>query len=98
MPVRLVTTITEPAMDADEAAMIVFALERSRAQFAWKVGGLGADALGTRLGTSTLTLGGLLKHLAFVEDVKSHFVISGQAPPEYWAEHGYSEDWPWESA
>lgn len=98
MPVHLDTTIHEPPMDADEAAMIVFALDRSRAQFAWKVGGLDAGALNARVGASTLTLGGLLKHLAFVEDVKSHFVIAGQAPPAYWAEHGYAEDWPWHSA
>lgn len=98
MAVRLVTTISEPPMDADEVAMALFALERSRAQFAWKVGGLDAAGLNTRLGSSRLTLGGLLKHLAFVEDVKAHHVILNQVPPEYWAAHGYSEDWPWESA
>lgn len=98
MATRLVTTITEAPMDADEEAMVLFALERSRAQFAWKVGGLDAAGLNTRVGSSSLTLGGLLKHLAFVEDVKSHFVILDQAPPEYWAAHGYDEDWPWESA
>ncbi len=78
--------------------MILFALDRSRAQFAWKVGDLDAAGLSTRVGSSAITLGGLVKHLAFVEDVKSHYVIAGQAPPDYWATHGYDEGWPWDSA
>lgn len=98
MTLHLDTTVSEPPMDAGEEAMILFALERSRATFAWKVGGLGAAALDQRLGVSAITLGGLVKHLAFVEDVKSHYVIAGQAPPDYWAAHGFDEDWPWQSA
>ena len=39
------TTIHEPSMTAGEVEMLLFALERSRAQFAWKVGGLDAAGL-----------------------------------------------------
>jgi hypothetical protein len=34
------TTIHEPSMTAGEIEMLLFALDRSRAQFAWKCGGL----------------------------------------------------------
>ncbi len=43
--IALDTTIHEPSMTAGEVEMLLFALERSRAPFAWKVGGL--DAAGT---------------------------------------------------
>ena len=40
----------------------------SDCSFQWKADGLDAAGLQTRIGASGLTLGGLLKHLAFVED------------------------------
>lgn len=43
-------------------------LERQRAIFAWKCGGLDAAGLNATVGASSMTLGGLLKHLALVED------------------------------
>lgn len=39
------TTITEPPLDAGEVDHLLFMLERSRATFAWKVGGLDAAVL-----------------------------------------------------
>ncbi|MFJ2025779.1 DUF664 domain-containing protein [Streptomyces sp. NPDC087897] len=64
-------TWPEPPLAGTEAQAIIGALERQRATLAWKCSGLDASGLRTTLGTSTLTLGGLLKHLAHVED--SHF-------------------------
>ncbi|MFF9016224.1 DinB family protein [Streptomyces sp. NPDC014870] len=61
----------EPPLAGSEAAAVVGALERQRATLAWKCSGLDADGLRATLGASTVTLGGLLKHLAHVED--SHF-------------------------
>ncbi|MFE0707097.1 DinB family protein [Streptomyces sp. NPDC058865] len=61
----------EPPLAGTEAAAVLGALERQRATLAWKCSGLDAAGLRATLGTSTLTLGGLLKHLAHVED--SHF-------------------------
>ncbi len=55
-------------MTAGEVEMLLFALDRSRAQFAWKSGGLDAAAPDRPHPPSTMTLGGLLKHLALVED------------------------------
>jgi hypothetical protein len=52
-----------------ETATAVITLERNRRTFAWKCAGLGAEGLGRRLGTASVTLGGLLKHLAWVEEL-----------------------------
>ncbi len=57
------TRICEPGMTAGEIEMLLFALQRSRAQFAWKCGGkLGAAGLNQAHPPSAMTLGGLLKH------------------------------------
>jgi hypothetical protein len=64
----LETTIHEPSMTAGEIEMLLFALERSRAQFAWKCGGLDAALLSKPHPPTAMTLGGLLKHLSVVED------------------------------
>jgi hypothetical protein len=61
----------EPPLAGTEAAAILGALERQRATLAWKCSGLDAAGLRATLGTSAITLGGLLKHLAHIED--SHF-------------------------
>jgi hypothetical protein len=61
-------TWPEPPVNGDEAETLLGSLNRQRATFAWKAGGLDADGLRATLGNSTITLGGLLKHLALVED------------------------------
>src|SRR5262249_60257944 len=71
------TTIHEPSLAAGEIEMLLFALERSRAQFAWKCGGLDAAALSKPYPPSAMTLGGLLKHLALVEDRRTAIDLTG---------------------
>lgn len=61
----------EPPLAGTEAAAVLGALERQRATLAWKTSGLDAAGLRATVGASAITLGGLLKHLAHVED--SHF-------------------------
>jgi Protein of unknown function (DUF664) len=58
----------EPPVAGDETATLLGSLERQRAALAWKCGGLDAAGLRARLAPSEITLGGLLKHLALVED------------------------------
>ena len=58
----------EPPLAGTETEQVVGALERLRATFRWKADGLDAAGLDTSIGSSTLTLGGLLKHLAAAED------------------------------
>ncbi|MDT4960093.1 MAG: hypothetical protein QOD31_3892 [Pseudonocardiales bacterium] len=93
------TTISEPSMMPDEVEMLLFALERSRAQFAWKCGGLDAAALSKPHPPSAMTLGGLLKHMALNEDWKT-VQITGQRMIEPWTTVDWDAEpeWPWHSA
>ena len=58
----------EPPLAGTEAEHLAGALDRLRTTFRWKADGLDAAGLQVRIGASSLTLGGLLKHLARVED------------------------------
>ncbi|MGY1808248.1 DinB family protein [Blastococcus sp. SYSU D00669] len=58
----------EPPADGDELATLLGFLEFQRATLVWKTDGLDADGFRARVGASTMTLGGLLTHLAWVED------------------------------
>src|SRR5215218_5327066 len=78
------THIDEPSLTPDEVEMLLFALERSRAQFAWKVGGLDAEALHRAHPPSAMTIGGLIKHLAGVEERQTAFAITGRRPAPPW--------------
>ena len=68
----------EPPLAGTEAEHLVGALERLRTTFRWKADGLGAEGLQARIGASTLTLGGLLKHLAVVEDHSFSTKLQGE--------------------
>ena len=90
----------EPPIAADETAAVLGALDRMRALIAWKCGGLDAAGMSATLGASTMTLAGLLKHLALVED--SHFakLLFNQQPGAPWdaVDWDATPDWEWESA
>jgi hypothetical protein len=58
----------EPPAAGTELDTLLGALERQRGYVAWKCGNLGSAGLRATLGPSIMTLGGLLKHLAAVED------------------------------
>jgi hypothetical protein len=89
----------EPPFAGSEVEHLVGALDRLRATFQWKADGLDAAGLQTRIGASALTLGGLLKHLAFVEDYSFTTKLSGQPVGAPWDFGGWdSEDWPFTSA
>lgn len=60
----------EPPLSGTELEHLAGALDRLRYTFRWKAGGLDAAGLSARIGASTLTLGGLLKHLTMVESLK----------------------------
>ena len=72
-----------PPAAGDEVATLLGSLERQRATFAWKVAGLDSKALAAHVGASAITLGGLIKHLAFVEDLKLTTMLIGRSlvPP-----------------
>jgi hypothetical protein len=74
----------EPPLAGTELEHLIGALDRLRATFRWKADGLDAEGLGTRIGASTLTLGGLLKHLAAVEDHIFTRKLSGEPMGAVW--------------
>ena len=90
----------EPPLAGTEAEQLAGALERLRATFRWKADDLDAVGLGTPLATSTLTLGGLLKHLAAMEDYTFTHKLSGAPMGEPWDAMGWDgdNDWEFESA
>lgn len=92
------TVIHHPPLDATEVQMLVFGLERSRAQFAWKVGGLDAEALRRPFPPSAMTLGGLVKHLTRVEDEQREVKWLGGALPATWRPMADDPEWDWRSA
>ncbi|MGH3731828.1 MAG: DUF664 domain-containing protein [Acidimicrobiales bacterium] len=58
----------EPPLAEDEVATLRGFLEYQRATFAWKRRGLDAAGLATSVASSSMTLGGMMKHLALVEE------------------------------
>ena len=74
----------EPPVAGTELKHLVGALDRLRTTFRWKADGLDASGLATRIGASVLTLGGLLKHLAFVEDYTFTVKLAGTSPGPPW--------------
>jgi Protein of unknown function (DUF664) len=90
----------EPPPVGDEASTLLGSLERQRATFAYKTADLDAAALQRTIGASTVTLGGLLKHLAWMEDVNFTRDLAGHELPAPWnaADWDGDQDWEWHSA
>lgn len=86
----------EPPMAGTEEAHLVAALDRLRTTFRWKADGLDAAGLDQRTGASSLTLGGLVKHLAVVEDYQFTVKLSGVPLGEPWPEIDWDSDPDWE--
>ena len=84
----------------DETATLLGALEREREIFAWKCGGLGEAGLRATLGPSTITLGGLIKHLALVEDEYFSKRLLGRPAGAPWntVDWDTDPDWEWRTA
>lgn len=78
-----------------EGELLLFALDRVHRQFAWKTGGLSAEQLGRRHPPSTMTLAGLIKHLASVEATWTARAL-GESPGSPWDEVDRSADPEWE--
>jgi len=85
----------EPPLAGSEVEHLVGALDRLRTTFRWKADDLDAAGLAVRVGASTLTLGGLLKHLAACEDHMFTVRMRGEPIGAPWATMGWdgSEDW-----
>jgi uncharacterized damage-inducible protein DinB len=93
-------TRTEPPLTGSENEILVGFLDHHRDTLRMKTDGLDAAQLDQRLEPSTMTLGGLLKHLAYVEDWWVNQVFAGNPAPEPWASVDWKADgdWEWHSA
>jgi uncharacterized damage-inducible protein DinB len=90
----------EPPLAADEIATLLGFLEFHRATLAWKCTGLDASGLRATVGASSMTLGGMLKHLAYVEDQWFSRRLHGRDPQPPWdtVDWKADPDWDWHSA
>ncbi len=91
---------TDPPLRDDEATTLRTFLDFHRDTLRWKTSGLSAQQLRTPLAPSDLTLGGMLKHLAYVESNWFRVVLAGDdaLPPFDAVDWGPDPDWDWHSA
>ncbi|SDX59218.1 Protein of unknown function [Modestobacter sp. DSM 44400] len=89
-----------PPLAGGEVATLLGFLEYQRATLAWKCAGLTDDQLRVALSPSPIPLGGLLKHLAQVEDEWFTEAVGGEPTAEPWAGVDRAADpgWEWRSA
>ncbi|MET9018367.1 DUF664 domain-containing protein [Actinopolymorpha sp. NPDC004070] len=92
--------LREPPVAGNETDTLLGTLERLRGYVAWKCGGLDQAGLRATLGPSTVTLGGLLKHLAAVEDDMFSVKLHGRPPQSPWntVDWDADPDWEWRTA
>ncbi len=90
----------QPPQGGSETATLTGFLDYQRATLAWKCQGLSDDQLRVTRPPSSVTLGGLLKHMAYVEDYWFTEVIAEAAPTPPWAHQDWDADpdWEWHSA
>ena len=89
----------EPPVAAGEEAALLGFLDYQRATLEWKTRGLDASGLQVRVPTSSMTLGGLLKHLSFVEDHWCSVWLHGNDRTPPWDRDWSTDpDWDWTSA
>ncbi len=90
----------EPPLEGDERVTLLGFLDYQRATFAWKCSNLTDEQLRVSLPPSPMTLGGMMKHLALVEDGWFTEVVGEQPTPEQWAgvDREADRDWEWHTA
>jgi len=86
----------EPPLAGSETDHLLGALERLRTTFRWKADDLTAEGLRATVGASTLTLGGLLKHLSVAEDFMFTTKLHGEPIGPTWDDNGWDDDPDWE--
>ncbi len=89
-----------PPVSTDEAGTLLAFLGFHRDTLRLKTAGLTQAQLSTHLAPTSMTLGGMLRHLARVESVWLNEILLGGPPEEPWASVDWDvhPDWDWESA
>ena len=90
----------EPPVGAGEIETLLGFLDYQRSTLEWKTRGLDATGLAQRVSPSSMTLGGILKHLAWVEDHWFSYFLFNVDRSEPWRSVDWSADqnWEWNSA
>jgi uncharacterized damage-inducible protein DinB len=90
----------EPPIAGDEMATLLGFLDYQRETLAWKCSGLDASGLRATVGVSTMTLGGMRKHMALVEDGWFSERLAGNSPVPPWdaVDWDAEPDWEWRTA
>jgi uncharacterized damage-inducible protein DinB len=90
----------KPPLTGDELTTLLGFLDYQRATFEWKSSGLGQAGLTVSVGASSMTLGGMLKHLAHVEDSWFSQWLHARDPVPPWDTVDWAADpeWEWHTA
>jgi uncharacterized damage-inducible protein DinB len=90
----------KPPVAADEVATLLGFLDWQRATLGWKCSGLDAAGLRATTAASAMTLGGILKHMAMVENSWFSRFFHGRedAPPWDAVDRKADRDWDWPTA
>ena len=86
----------EPVFDADERSMLSAYLDYQRGTLVWKASGLTQAQLAQLIHSSSLTIAGVVKHMALVEDSWFTDRFAGLGEPEPWASVDWDDDRDWE--
>lgn len=87
---------THPPGMADEVATLRGFLDYQRQTLAWKCRDVPAEGLRARVAASSMTLGGLVKHMALVEDSWFTRRLLGKPMPGPWKTVDWDADPDWE--
>jgi uncharacterized damage-inducible protein DinB len=91
---------TDPPIVGDELTILRSFIDFYRATIRRQCEGLTVEQLRTPHPPSTMTLAGMLKHLAYVEDVWFNVRLAGNEPAPSWdtVDWAADSDWDWHSA
>ncbi len=90
----------EPPPAANELDTLLGFLDYQRATLEWKCRDVDAVGMRRTVGASTMTLGGLLKHMSFVEDHWFSQCLHANEPAPPWdtVDWEVDPDWEWRTA
>lgn len=90
------TPQSSPSTTTSEADSLLAVLERNRRTFAWKASGLDESGLRATTAASSMTLGGLIKHVALVEADWLAVKLAGREHGAPWDSVDFDADPDWE--
>ncbi|MCM0674844.1 DinB family protein [Micromonospora phytophila] len=86
----------DPSAAVSEVESLLSVLERNRRTFAWKTAGLDEKGMRATTAASSMTLGGLVKHVALVEADWLAVKLAGREYGAPWAAVNFDADPDWE--